>query len=49
MLTRDGLRSMAHEARTDLAMLLGSLVLLLGGAGAGSLDAGWAARRRLSP
>lgn len=33
-----GLWSMLHEARTDLAMLLGSAFLLLAGAGAGALD-----------
>lgn len=30
---------MAHEARTDFAMLLGSLFLLFVGAGAWSIDA----------
>jgi uncharacterized membrane protein YphA (DoxX/SURF4 family) len=30
---------MAHEARTDFAMLLGSIFLLIVGAGAWSLDA----------
>jgi putative oxidoreductase len=30
---------MAHEARTDFAMLLGSIYLLIVGAGAWSLDA----------
>jgi putative oxidoreductase len=40
-----GLWSMLHEARTDLSMLLGSLFLLVVGAGAWSLDA--IARRRL--
>jgi putative oxidoreductase len=34
-----GFWSMAHEARTDFAMLLGSIFLLLVGAGAWSLDA----------
>jgi uncharacterized membrane protein YphA (DoxX/SURF4 family) len=33
-----GLWSMLHEARTDLAMLLGSVFLLVAGAGAGALD-----------
>jgi putative oxidoreductase len=33
-----GFWSMAHEARTDWAMLLGSLFLLLAGGGAGSVD-----------
>jgi uncharacterized membrane protein YphA (DoxX/SURF4 family) len=30
---------MAHESRTDFAMLLGSIFLLIVGAGAWSLDA----------
>jgi putative oxidoreductase len=34
-----GFLSMAHEARTDWAMLLGSMFLLIVGAGAWSLDA----------
>jgi uncharacterized membrane protein YphA (DoxX/SURF4 family) len=34
-----GLWSMLHEARTDLAMLLGCAFLLAAGAGAGALDA----------
>jgi len=34
-----GFWSMAHEARTDYAMLLGSLFLLIVGAGSWSLDA----------
>jgi uncharacterized membrane protein YphA (DoxX/SURF4 family) len=34
-----GFWSMAHEARTDYSMLLGSVFLLLVGAGAWSLDA----------
>ena len=33
-----GFWSMAHEARTDLSMLLGSIFLLIVGAGAWSLD-----------
>jgi uncharacterized membrane protein YphA (DoxX/SURF4 family) len=36
---KHGPASMLHEARTDLAMLLGSLFLLIVGAGAWSLDA----------
>jgi uncharacterized membrane protein YphA (DoxX/SURF4 family) len=36
---RYGFWSMAHEARTDWAMLLGSLFLLIVGAGLWSLDA----------
>jgi putative oxidoreductase len=38
-LPRYGIWSMMHEARTDLCMLLGSLYLLIVGAGAWSLDA----------
>ena len=36
---RTGLRSMLHEARTDLTMLLGSIYLLIEGGGCWSLDA----------
>jgi hypothetical protein len=36
---------MAHEARTDWAMTLGSLFLLIVGGGSASLDA-WLASRR---
>jgi putative oxidoreductase len=39
MLLHDGFWKMAHEARTDYAMLLGSIFLLIVGAGAWSLDA----------
>ena len=39
MLLKSGFWSMAHEARTDYAMLLGSIFLLIVGAGPGSLDA----------
>jgi uncharacterized membrane protein YphA (DoxX/SURF4 family) len=42
---RAGLAAMAHEMRTDFAMLLGSLFLAIVGAGSWSLDA-WIARRR---
>lgn len=42
----EGFWKMAHEARTDWAMLLGSLFLLINGGGAWSLDAAWASRRR---
>jgi putative oxidoreductase len=38
-IARYGFWSMAHEARDDFAMLLGSLYLLIEGAGAWSLDA----------
>jgi putative oxidoreductase len=40
-----GFWSMAHEARTDFAMLLGGLFLLIVGAGCFSLDALLAGRR----
>ena len=39
ILLKSGFWSMAHEARTDFAMLLGALFLLITGAGAWSLDA----------
>ena len=39
MLLSKGFWVMAHEARTDWSMLLGSLYLLIVGAGAWSLDA----------
>lgn len=39
MLLHDGFWKMAHEARTDWAMLLGSIFLLVVGAGPWSLDA----------
>lgn len=45
-LSRYGFWSMAHEARTDLSMLLGSLFLIIVGAGAWSLDALMAHARR---
>ncbi|HXK61386.1 MAG TPA: DoxX family protein [Acidobacteriota bacterium] len=41
-----GFWGMAHEARTDFCMLLGSLFLLITGAGRWSLDARLSARRR---
>lgn len=41
---RHGLWSMAHEARTDLAMLLGALFLARVGAGKTSIDAALARR-----
>lgn len=44
-----GFWAMAHEARTDWAMLLGSLCLLWTGAGPWSLDALWARRLAVSP
>jgi len=39
MMSRYGLWSALHEARTDLCMFLGALYLLIDGAGAWSLDA----------
>jgi putative oxidoreductase len=39
ILEKSGFWAMAHEARTDYAMLLGSVFLLLVGAGRFSLDA----------
>lgn len=41
-----GFWSMAHEARTDFAMLLGSIFLLIVGAGPLALDAAIQPRRR---
>jgi putative oxidoreductase len=45
-LPRYGFWSMLHEARADLTMLLGSLYLLIEGAGAWSLDAMLSRERR---
>ncbi len=45
-LSRYGFWSMAHESRTDFSMLLGSIFLLVNGAGRFSLDA---LRRRRGP
>jgi uncharacterized membrane protein YphA (DoxX/SURF4 family) len=39
VLIKSGFWGRAHEARTDYAMLLGSLFLLVVGAGAWSVDA----------
>lgn len=39
ILIKSGFWSMAHESRTDFAMLLGSIFLLIVGAGLWSLDA----------
>ena len=39
ILLKSGFWAMAHESRTDFAMLLGSLFLLIVGAGAWSVDA----------
>ncbi len=44
---RYGFWGMAHEARTDLCMLFGTLFLLITGGGRWSLDA-WLSRRRSS-
>jgi putative oxidoreductase len=44
MLTKSGFWAMAHEARTDYSMLLGSIFLLIVGAGAWSIDARMTAR-----
>jgi uncharacterized membrane protein YphA (DoxX/SURF4 family) len=44
MLFKSGFWAMAHEARTDWAMLLGSIFLLVVGAGPWSLDARIAAK-----
>ena len=45
ILTSDGFWTMAHESRTDYAMLSGSIFLLVVGGGASSLDT-WLLRRR---
>jgi putative oxidoreductase len=44
ILVQSGFWKMAHEARTDFSMVMGSLFLLIVGAGAWSLDA-WLNRR----
>lgn len=43
---KSGFWAMAHESRTDLAMLLGALFLLIAGAGPWSLDSLVCRRRR---
>jgi putative oxidoreductase len=48
MLADQGFWSMAHEMRTDWSMLLGSLFLLIAGAGPLSLDANAPGVRRAS-
>ncbi len=45
ILLKSGFWSMAHEARTDYAMVLGALFLLVVGSGPWSLDAWLSARR----
>lgn len=45
ILSNRGFWAMAHEARTDWSMLLGSIFLLIVGAGVWSLDAKLARRR----
>src|SRR5215475_2877322 len=45
MLARDGFWKMAHEARTDYAMLLGLVFLLLVGAGPLAIDSRLAGRK----
>lgn len=45
ILLKDGFWKMAHESRTDWSMLLGSIFLLVAGAGPWAMDA-WLARRR---
>ena len=46
ILLEQGFWAMAHEARTDFSMLLGSIFLLIAGAGPASLDAIIARRSR---
>ena len=46
ILMHDGFWKMAHEARTDWAMLLGSVFLLIVGGGAWSIDAYWTPNRQ---
>lgn len=45
-LARYGFWSMAHEARADFCMLLGSLYLLIEGGGRWSIDAALVGQRR---
>lgn len=44
MLFEDGFWEMSHAARTDYAMLLGSIFLLIRGGGFGSIDLKWCER-----
>ena len=46
ILLEQGFWKMAHEARTDWSMLLGSVFLLVVGAGQWSLDAYWTRNRQ---
>jgi putative oxidoreductase len=46
VLMEQGFWKMAHEARTDWSMLLGSIFLLVVGAGTYSLDAYWTRNRQ---
>ena len=46
MLIENGFWAAAHEARTDYSMLLGSIFLLIVGAGPWSLDRWWLDARR---
>ena len=48
ILLQDGFWKMAHDSRTDFAMLLGSLFLLIGGAGRWSWDARHGARHHIN-
>jgi len=48
-ITRSGFWSMAHEARGDFLMLLGSLYLLIAGAAQSSVDAALARHVWVSP
>ena len=48
-LLKGGFWKMAHEARTDYAMLLGSLFLLIAGAGLWSLDARQRSKKAKAP
>lgn len=48
ILMHTGFWAMAHEARTDFSMLLGSVFLVLTGGGSWSVD-GWLSRRKKMP
>lgn len=48
ILLEKGFWVMAHEARTDLSMLLGSIFLLLVGSGRWSVDGRWLAKQAKS-